>query len=210
GTDEDTFLTPDPLTNLFDLGADVIKFSEDRMRLSEELLKALSTRVVDNGEGYQRARVAFSILLSQYGNGAYLISKYVGGEHAHRDHRGDPSARDPLTPVTPAKQREALKFLQENLFSDKAFNFPPELLRNLQREHIKKLSSLVLGEKPRSNPYMYYILFGDGDFGGTAAPPDARSLARTHLREIGDRIKTMLADRQVNTDETTLAHLEEC
>src|SRR5439155_681106 len=36
GTDEDTFLTPDPLTNLFDLGADVLKFSQDRMLLAEE------------------------------------------------------------------------------------------------------------------------------------------------------------------------------
>jgi hypothetical protein len=134
GTDEDTFLTPDPLTNLFDLGSDVLKFSQDRMLLAEELLKGLSTRVVDKGEGYQRARVAFGILLSQYGDGAYLISKYVGGEHAHRDHRGDPKGRDPLVPVTTAKQREALKFLQEHLFSDKTFQFPPELLRRLAVE----------------------------------------------------------------------------
>src|SRR5207253_3023884 len=82
----------------------------------------------------QRARVAFSILLAQYGNGAYLISKYVGGEHAHRDHRGDPKGRDPLVPVAPAKQREALKFLQEHLFSDKPFQFPPDLLRRLAVE----------------------------------------------------------------------------
>ena len=51
----------------------------------EELMKNLSNQVVDDGEGYQRARVAFSILMSQYGDGAYLISKYVGGEHAYRE-----------------------------------------------------------------------------------------------------------------------------
>ena len=37
GTDEDTFLTSDPLINRFDLGNDVMKFAEDRMLLSEEL-----------------------------------------------------------------------------------------------------------------------------------------------------------------------------
>ena len=36
--------------------------------------------------------------------------------------------------MTPAKQREALKFLQEHTFSDKAFQFPPELLRRLAVE----------------------------------------------------------------------------
>src|SRR5262249_24461992 len=111
-----------------------IKFGQDRMLLAEELLKGLSNRVVDKGEGYQRARVAFSILLSQYGNAAYLISKYIGGEYAHRDHRADPKGRAPLVPVRSAKQREALKFLQEHLFSDKPFDFPPELLRHLAVE----------------------------------------------------------------------------
>jgi hypothetical protein len=134
GTDEDTFLTPDPLINRGDLGADVMRFARERMELSEALMKELSTKIVDDGEGYQRARAAFSILLAQYGNGAYLISKYVGGEHAHRDHRGDPNGRDPLVVVAPAKQREALKFLQEHTFGDKAFQFPPELLRRLAVE----------------------------------------------------------------------------
>src|SRR5262249_27435756 len=83
------------------------------------------------GEGYQRARVAFGLLLSQYGNSAYLISKHIGGEHAYRDHRNDPKGRDPLVPVTAARQREALKFLQEHLFSDRPFQYPPELLRKL-------------------------------------------------------------------------------
>jgi hypothetical protein len=300
GTDEDTFLTADPLINRFDLGADVMKFGQDRIVLAEDLLKGLSTRVVDDGEGYQRARAAFGILLTQYGNGAYLISKYVGGEHAYRDHRGDPKGRDPLVPVAAAKQREALKFLQEHVFSDKSFQFPPELLRrlaverwyhwgtqpgstdfplydrilgiqrlamnhllspavlrriqnnalkadkgeqplmvaevfravtegvwsplpngggqeakgaassivrrNLQREHLKNLSHLVLGEKASSGG-LFALLFPDS---GTSAPPDARSLARMHLREIGRRIDGMLNDKQAAADETTQAHLEEC
>lgn len=80
----------------------------------------------------------------------------------------------------------------------------------MQREHIKKLSTLVLGPKSSGSSYIIAMLFGDGDGGSTSTPPDARSLARMHLREVNDRIKSMLADRQVNTDDTTLAHLEEC
>ncbi len=302
GTDEDTFLTADPLTNRFDLGDDVLAYARARMLTTEELLKTLAARAVDDGEGHQRARVAFTMLLAQYGNGAYLMSKYVGGEYAHRDHRGDAKARDPLVPVDPAKQREALKFLQEHVFTDKPFDFPPDLLRklaverwlhwgsdyastdfpiydrvlgiqrlalnqllsaqtlqriqanglkvdkgarpvtvaevfrsttdaiwadvpvaagkdkalasstlrrNLQREHLKKLTALVLGDKPQTG---FFMMFGPEMFEGrsSAVPPDARSLARYHLREIGKRIDTALANHAANGDETLAAHLEEC
>jgi len=134
GTDEDIYFTADPHVNVWDLGADVMKFAEDRLLLAEELMKGLADRVVEKGEGYQRARVAFGILLNQYGNSTYLISKYLGGEHAHRDHKDDPKARDPLVPVPAAKQRDALKFLQEHVLTDKTFQFPPKLLRKLAVE----------------------------------------------------------------------------
>jgi hypothetical protein len=41
-------------------------------------------------------------------------------------------------------------------------------------------------------------------------PPDARSLARLHLREVGKRIDAALADKHAAADDTTRAHLEEC
>jgi hypothetical protein len=130
-TDEDMFSTADPLVNVWDLGADPMAFGRERILLAEELLKGLEDRVVDKGEGYQRARLAFKVLLMQYGNGAYLTAHFIGGEHMHRDHRDDPNARDPFVPVKAEKQREALKFLQEHILSDKHFQFSPRLLRHL-------------------------------------------------------------------------------
>jgi hypothetical protein len=62
--------------------------------------------------------------------------------------------------------------------------------RNLQREYVKDLSHLVLGD-------------------GKRAPADARSLARMHLRDIGKRIDKLLGDK-VALDDVTRAHLEEC
>jgi hypothetical protein len=49
----------------------------------------------------------------------------------HRDHKGDANARDPFVPTPPAKQREALKFVAEQILTDTPFDFPPELLRKL-------------------------------------------------------------------------------
>jgi hypothetical protein len=301
-TDED-MMSSDPLVNVWDLGSDPMKFAQDRVVLAEELMKGVADRVVDKGEGYQRARQAFNILLGQYGNAAYLVASHVGGEHMHRDHRDDPGARDPFVPVKADKQRAALAFVADHILSDKHFQFPPALLRklaadrwmhwgndsfggiefplhdrilgiqrvvlgqvyggdvlarvqnnslkvdrdekpltiaevfrcvtdavwsdlkdarevkegkdkklassvirrNLQREQLRNLFTLVLGEG------------GGGSFGGfviffrrASAPPDARSLARMHLREIGRRIDAVLTDKQVQVDDTCRAHLEEC
>ncbi len=128
GTDEDRGAV-DPLINVYDLG-DPMTFGKERILLTQELLKDLD-RVVNSGDSYQRARTAFDVLLAQYGNAGYLVSRFVGGEFMHRDHKGDPSGRDPFVTVPAAKQREALKFLQENLLTDKPFQFSPQLLRRL-------------------------------------------------------------------------------
>ncbi len=297
GTDED-MSTPDPLINVWDLGNDPMQFGKDRMVLAQDLMKDLAERVVESGEDYQRARLAFGLLLYQYGNGADLVSRFVGGAYVNRDHKGDPNGRDPYVPVTAAKQREALKFLQENVLTDQPFHFSPQLLRrlaadrwshwgnemsmfsgvdfpvyqrilaiqripleellnpetlsriqdnalkydkeenpvtvaevfrcltdsvwtdlgavqtknngatliirrNLQREHLKSLTSLVLGERPSSS-----LRFTLGS--GASAPPDARSVARLHLREIQRKIETTLKERGANLDDTSRAHLEEC
>jgi hypothetical protein len=130
-TDEDMYGSSDPLVNVWDLGSDPMKFGQDRIQLAGELLKGLAERVVDKGEGYQRARIAFKTLLGQYANGAFLVTGYIGGVHMNRDHRDDPDGRDPFIPVKADKQREALKFLQENVLTEKPFQFPPELLRKL-------------------------------------------------------------------------------
>ncbi len=288
GTDEDLYSTSDPLINVWDIGSDPMKFAQDRMVLAEELLKGLQDRVVDKGEGYQRARTAFAMLLMQYGNGAHLVANYIGGEYANRDHRGDPSGRDPFIPVKADKQREALKFLQEKILSDRPFQFSPELLRKLAadrwwhwgndtaimqpveypvHERVLMIHRVVLnhlfstavltriqnnslktdkGEKPLTIAEVFRALTDaiwqdlsvkenkEGKkvlatsiimrnlqrehlsdlsrlvLGTSRVPPDARSLARMHLRTIGTQISGVLADKKVEIDDTTRAHLEEC
>ena len=46
--------------------------------------------------------------------------------------------------------------------------------------------------------------------GGRAAPADARSLARAHLRQIDGKAEKALGGKGVVTDATVRAHLEEC
>ena len=283
GTDEDLMMTHDPLVNQWDLGADPMKFAQDRMVLAEELMKGLADRVVEKGEGYQRARVAFSMLLRQYGDGAFLTANFVGGEYLYRDHRGDPNARDPLVPVKVAKQREALVFIQQNIHTDKPIHFSPVQLRKLGADRwlhwgnegtwmrgvdfplherilaiqrivltelldgrtLSRVQNLALTTDEKEQPVTVAEIFRsltDSVFSdlpnadkaptekssvirrnlqraylrdlstlvlrGTP-PPDARSLARMHLRDISKRIDQALSDKKGQVDDTLRAHLEE-
>ena len=64
GTDEDMFLNPDPRINAFDLG-DPLDYAKDRIKLVRASLDKLQERVVAKGEGWQRARSAFSALMGE-------------------------------------------------------------------------------------------------------------------------------------------------
>ncbi len=133
-TDEDARLNDDPYVNRFDLGADPCQFGKDRIALASELLKDLDSRVVRDGESWSRTRRAFGILIGQFGDGATLASQYIGGQSVSRDHKADKDARDPIMPVSGAKQRECLKFLTDTILSDQSFQFSPVLLRRLGAE----------------------------------------------------------------------------
>jgi hypothetical protein len=102
--------------------------------MAAELLKDLDQKVVRDNESWARLRSAFSSCISQYGNGAYLASEYIGGQSVNRDFKGTEKARDPITPVSGVKQREALKMLIDQILADKAFQFSPALLRKLITE----------------------------------------------------------------------------
>jgi len=130
-TDEDMFLNKDPFVNVYDLGSDTLRFAKDRITLASELLTGLDDKVVKDGESWSRLRSAFSTLLDQWGNAAYLAAEHVGGQSVSRDHKGGEGAREPIVPVKASKQREALAFVTDRILSDRAFKFPPALLRKL-------------------------------------------------------------------------------
>ena len=79
--------------------------------------------------------------------------------------------------------------------------------RNLQRDHVRRLCTMVLGA-PRSgagDAYGYVVFLGNSN-----VPADAKSLARLHLTEINDRIKSSLDNKEAKMDDSTKAHLVEC
>lgn len=130
--DEDTRgIDPDPLSNRFDLGNDPIEFAKQRAKVVSEVWPKLVDKVTKDGDGYQRVRQAFGVLLSEQGQSVYFASRYVGGVYVNRSHKGDAKAADPYVVVEPKKQRDALKLVVEQVFSDAPFQFPPSLYNHM-------------------------------------------------------------------------------
>lgn len=133
-TDEDMVMNEDPYVNTYDLGADPLKYGQQRVAMAESLLKNLDETIIKDGESWARLRSAFSVMLYQYGNAAGLASGYIGGQVVLRDFKGK-EGRDPVTPIAGDKQREALKFMVNKILKGDAYEFPPRLLRRLTAEH---------------------------------------------------------------------------
>ncbi|MCA9232726.1 MAG: zinc-dependent metalloprotease [Planctomycetales bacterium] len=303
-TDEDLYMSNDPLVNVYDLGDDPLAYGKQRIELAENLIEDIDEKVVRDGESWVRLRSAFSVLLSQYGNAAYMASSYIGGQYFSKHHKSKEEVADPVVPVAGKRQREALEFLTEKVLSDDAFHFSPQTLRrltrenwyhwgsnsfffsgdlvypvhdhvlaiqkivlnhcfsasvlkrlqdqqllvegddaleiaevfrtlsdsiwtelgveqddlpeqleispirrNLQREHMRKLSTIVIGQQRNSLFDLYaYVLFAGNSY---QYPADARSLARMHLRELGDKLERVLGIEGLKIEDSSRAHLQE-
>ena len=138
GTDEDTmFFSPDPLANRFDNSSDPVAYAKHRMKMVRRLRKDMADWGVKDGQSYDRLRRMFDMFLFEYSRVARFAARFVGGQYVHRDHKGDPGRTDsdhgrpPIEIVPVEKQREALDFLMETVFSDRDFQFEPALLNKL-------------------------------------------------------------------------------
>jgi len=126
----------DPRTNIWDLGDDPLKYAKERSAYVRSLWQnpAFEDRILGTTGEYPMLRRAMDGLLGQYAISLGLAVKYVGGQYQYRDHRGQPDARPPLTPVPGAKQREALDFLAANALASDPLGVPKSLLNDLGQD----------------------------------------------------------------------------
>jgi len=123
----------DPRTNIWDLGGDPLQYAIDRGDYIAGLWKSekFEERILGEYGEYPVLRRAVNVLLGQYGITLGLAVKNMGGAYVSRNHRGQPDEVDPLRPVPPAKQREAMAFLARRAFAADAFEMSPALLNRL-------------------------------------------------------------------------------
>ena len=126
----------DPLVNRFDIGDDPLAFYQRRMLLSRELWQRVQDRGPQAGDDPERLRRSLLQGFRQFRDLPVLAAKYVGGMNTSRDPQGS-GGRAAFAPVEPAKQRQALQFLTENLFSADNFRFKPEFLSSLSPNYVE-------------------------------------------------------------------------
>lgn len=132
-TDEDTHLGPmalDPSSNTWDLSSDPIAYAKDRAKLVKRIQPRIESRLIADGDGFQRLRGAVNGLMFEKYISMVPLTKYIGGNYFYRDHKGD-GDRMPFTPVTAAKQREAVKLLVDQAFAPGAFSVEAEMLNKM-------------------------------------------------------------------------------
>jgi hypothetical protein len=155
-TDEDT-RGPDPYVQRWDLGQDPLVYAGERFDLVKRLLPKAVSRAVSKGQSYRDARRAIDMLLYDYQNAAMSAARFVGGQRAWRHHKGDPGARQPLEPVSAAKQREALHLVCKRVLAEGNLTLDAKLLRSLGKGYWSHWGSRD-SSTPHSYPYQQRVL----------------------------------------------------
>lgn len=139
GSDEDAFgfgaQGIDPLTSPYDLGSDPVAFYAQRLGMADRIIGGLEDRFARDGAEYPKMRSAYTRAIRNYYYAAATVSKQVGGMYVRRDHVQE-GGLPPFQPVPAERQRSALKFLGDRIFSEKAMRITPGLANKLAPERL--------------------------------------------------------------------------
>lgn len=132
-TDEDVvgLTSPDPAANRFDMGNDPVAWAKMRIEVADNLLKDLRDWAVKKDEPNYHLRSIYSTLMFERARYVPFAARLVSGQYQSRARLGDPNAPKPFTLVDPKQQREALKFINETLFTEEFFTKDAEILNLL-------------------------------------------------------------------------------
>ena len=131
-SDEDAwYMSPDPSTARFDAGADPIAWATARLAQTDARLKEILEWSVKDGEAWYYLQNDFLSLMFDRLQVLDYVGKFVGGQYVSRSHRGDPHEQAPFVLVEPQLQRDALKFIADNLYRDDFFGLDPDVLNHL-------------------------------------------------------------------------------
>src|SRR5690606_4186625 len=98
---------------------------------AKNILKIILKTYIRDDDGYDKARMAFNIALSQQISAGYMAARYIGGHYIHRDQKSTTDARPPIVVVEAEKQRQALDAVVKYIFAKDAWDIDPELQQYL-------------------------------------------------------------------------------
>ncbi|WP_439127717.1 zinc-dependent metalloprotease [Polaribacter sp.] len=135
GNDADDMRSPgkaiDPRVMIGDMSNDQIRYSIDRIKLVNKMMKDVKSRFVNSGESYMQLRQAYYILSGQAATASGVISRFIGGVYVDRAAPGQEGGTQPYTPVSLKDQKRAMDALKTYVFAPDAFTAPKDLYNYL-------------------------------------------------------------------------------
>jgi hypothetical protein len=112
--------------------ADPVKATAWGMKSIKQIVPLLMPATVHNGEDYDDLNQMYGRLIGQWANELRHVLMVIGGADAQEKYAGQDGPR--YKPWPRARQKEAVKFLNENAFATPTFFLDPEILRRIEVE----------------------------------------------------------------------------
>lgn len=163
GNDADDMRSPgkaiDPRVMTGDLSGDQITYSINRIKLVNNSMKELKSKLIKEGENYEDLRRGYYSLNAQAARAGDILSRFIGGVYVNRSLHGQKGGTQPYTPVSLYDQKRAFKAIEQYVFAPSAFKAPKDLFNYLARQRRgfnffsgpedPKIHDLVLGYQTR-------------------------------------------------------------
>jgi hypothetical protein len=112
----------------YDFTSNPADYANNLMDLARYHRSRLLDRFVKDGDSWARARRGYGMTLIMQSRAANIMAKQIGGADLSYSKKGDPKGRDPIIPTSGEKQREAVKWINDNIFQDNAWGLTSEML----------------------------------------------------------------------------------
>jgi hypothetical protein len=117
------------------------------MRSIKQIVPLLIPATVRNGEDFEDLNELYGRLIGQWGTELRHVTWVVGGTEAQEKYAGQDGVR--YIPLSKARQKDAVRFLQENAFATPSYFLVPDILRRIEVEgairRINQQQSGILG-----------------------------------------------------------------
>lgn len=138
----------DPRVAMFDLTDKPLQWCETQAAMMHGLMDSVNRRFPMAGMTYADARRAFMAPLRQYVRCAQMPAHTIGGEYLSRSLSIDRGAAPPLVAVQRSDEARAWKLLAQNLFSDNAWRFNPNVLNRLTYDEVSAFTDASWAYSP--------------------------------------------------------------
>lgn len=177
-TDEDTWAGFDPHCKTYDLGDDNVAYARERIEVAKRLLQSAPESLVTTGDRRVKLREVLSSVLMEYFRSALKPLAYLGGIFTNRDHIRDPQSKAAYIPVSRARYKNVLDFLNDSVFVDPPIKIPANLLASARTDAFSGGINIPI------DPDVYFSVLRRRSIGALIAPSVIQNVqSYSHLIE---------------------------